>query len=113
MWPSFPNTFCSDDGKYNLDSPFECMQAAHEIGFTFVQLLSDDSKFPAACFRKISVDTAFWNPADVGSRNTDAEPICRDYRNYTLACCIFRNIEMPVLHFICIIQTPWKNSKNY
>ena len=90
-----PNTFCSDIGKDNLDGPLECIRAAHKFGIRdFVHLLHNDTEFPAACFRKISDNTAYWNPANKGKRNTDAEPICSDNGNYTLACGIFRNIEM-------------------
>ena len=84
-----PNTFCSDMGKYNLPSSHECSLAANEMGIDFVHSIFGDSEFPPACYRKISENTAWWNPADVGRRTRDAEPICNDYRNYTLACCIF------------------------
>ena len=85
-----PNTFCSDIGKDNLPHEFECIMAAQEIGIEgFHKLRKPDSEFSAACFRKISDNTAYWNPADVGKRSTDAEPICGDNGNYTLACCIF------------------------
>ena len=85
-----PNTFCYDIGKHNLHDSFECIMAAQEIGIEgFHELRRPDYKFPPACFRKISDNTAYWNPADVGKRSTDAEPICGDNGNYTLACCIF------------------------
>ena len=85
-----PNTFCSDIGKDNLDGPIECIRAALKFGIRdFVHLLFNDTEYPAACFRKISDNTAYWNPATVGSRNPDAEPLCGDNGNYTIPCFSF------------------------